>query len=63
MLIVVDNRLVSGGEGPSVGTVGEPEVDESTQVDGGGTDTESDTVAFHASVADSSVSVGDQPGD
>ena len=53
----------SGGEYPSVGAVGESEVDESAQVDGGGSEAQSDAVAFDASVADPSVSVGDEPGD
>ena len=61
--MVADDVGRSGCEYPSVWAAGKSEVDESPQVYGGGSDIDGDAVAFHASVADSSVSVGDQPGD
>ena len=54
---------LSGGEAPAVGGVGEAEVEQSAQVDGGGADAEAEPVAFDAAVADAAVSVGDEPGD
>ena len=54
---------LSGGEGPAVGGVGEAEVEQPTQVDDGGSDAESEPVAFDAAVADTAVAVGDEPGD
>jgi len=41
----------------------EAEVEEPSQVDGGGSDGEGLAVAFDSSVADSTVAVGDEPGD
>lgn len=40
-----------------------PEVDEASQVEGGGSQAEADAVAFDAAEADASVAVGDEPGD
>ena len=52
---------MSGLECPSVGVVGESEVDESAEVQHRSSDGEGDAVAFCASVPDPPVSVGDEP--
>ena len=54
---------MSGGEVPAAGGVSEAEVEEASQVDGGGADAESEPVAFDTAVADSAVAVSDEPGE
>ena len=48
---------------PGGAVVVDAEVDETAQVDGGGSVGETELVGGDASVADSSVAVGDEPGD
>ena len=50
------------GDHPVLACVMEAEVEESSEVDCGGSDAEGLAVAFDASVADSAVAVGDEPG-
>src|SRR5580765_4185505 len=53
---------LSGGDVPAV-VPGESEVEEASQVDGGGTHGQAEPVAFDAAVADSAVTVSDEPGE
>ncbi len=52
---------MSGWEDPSVGVVGEAEVDESAEVQHCSSGRQGDAVAVGTSVADTAVSVGDEP--